>query len=221
MTVRADRNALVPTILKARRATPARRATLVALTGIDGAGKGYVARQLVHELRSYGMNVADLTVDGWLNLPHVRFDDQNPAEHFYLHALRFEEMFERLLLPLRERRSVRLDADYAAETATTYRPHVYAYDDIDVIVLEGIYLLKRELRRHYDVSVWIDCTFETALERAIARAQEGLPPDQTVAAYQRIYFPAQRLHFERDAPQMAATATLINDPRLGETWERA
>ena len=167
------------------------------------------------------MNVADLTIDGWLNLPHVRFDDQNPAEHFYLHALRFEEMFERLLLPLRERRSVRLDADYAEETATTYRSHVYAYDDIDVIVLEGIYLLKRELRRHYDVSVWIDCTFETALERAIARAQEGLPPDQTVAAYQRIYFPAQRLHFERDAPQAAATATLTNDPRLGEAWEHA
>ena len=221
MTVRADRNTLVATILSARHATPARRATLVALTGIDGAGKGYIARQLVHELRSRGMKVADITSDGWLNLPHVRFDDQNPAEHFYLHALRFEEMFERLLLPLRERRSVRLDADYAEETATTYRPHVYAYDDIDVIVLEGIYLLKRGLRMHYDTSVWIDCTFETALERAIARAQEGLPRDETVAAYQRIYFPAQRLHFERDAPQTAATATITNDPRLGETWERA
>jgi len=221
MTVRADRNALVATVLSARRATPARQATLVALTGIDGAGKGYVARHLVHDLRSRGMKVADITIDGWLNLPHVRFDDRHPAEHFYLHALRFEDMFGRLVLPLRERRSVRLVADYAEETATTYRSHVYAYDDVDVIVLEGIYLLKRGLRTHYDVSVWIDCTFETALERAIARAQEGLPPDETVAAYQRIYFPAQVLHFERDAPQTAATTALNNDPRLGETWERA
>jgi hypothetical protein len=42
-----------------------------------------------------------------------------------------------------------------------------------VVVVEGIYLLKRELRAHHDVSLWIDCSFETALERALAREQEG------------------------------------------------
>ena len=34
--------------------------------------------------------------------------------------------------------------------------------DIGVIVLEGIYLLKRAFVRHYDLSIWIECSFETA-----------------------------------------------------------
>src|SRR5258705_386553 len=87
---------------------------------------------------------------------------------------RSHELFAQLLLPLRERRSIVLDADFAAETATAFVKHRYAFDDVDVVLVEGVYLLKRDLRAHYDVSAWIDCSFETALERALARGQEGL-----------------------------------------------
>jgi uridine kinase len=52
------------------------------------------------------------------------------------------------------------------------------------------------------------------LDRAIARAQEGLPPAETIRAYQSIYFPAQKMHFERDHPQAAATMIVGNDPKL-------
>jgi len=74
--------------------------------------------------------------------------------------------------------------------------------------------LKRSLQRNYDLAIWIECSFETALERAIARAQEGLPPDDTIQAYRKIYFPAQEIHFERDGPRSAASIILRNDPRL-------
>ncbi|MEQ8972980.1 MAG: hypothetical protein RIE73_21575 [Coleofasciculus sp. C1-SOL-03] len=61
----------------------------------------------------------------------------------------------------------------------------------------------------------IDCSFETALERAITRSQEGLSPSETIQAYQAIYFPAQKIHFELDRPQRSAIARINNDPRLG------
>lgn len=123
-------------------------------------------------------------------------------------------MFEQLVLPLRDHRSVRVEADFAEETATDYRRHTYAFEDIDVIVLEGIYLLKRPFQPYYDLSFWVECTFETALERAVARAQEGLPPEDTIRAYRTIYFPAQEVHFDRDRPLAAATAAVNNDARL-------
>ena len=126
-------------------------------------------------------------------------------------------LFRSLVLPLRERRSLRIEADFAAETATEYRKQTYAFDDVDIIALEGIYLLKRALRAHYDLSLWIECSFQTALERALARGQEGLSSDATVEAYRTIYFPAQEIHFARDDPRAAATAIVINDPRLGST----
>src|SRR5262249_41206235 len=154
--------------------TSANQTLLVGITGIDASGKGYVAAQAVSRLRGLGFSVALVGVDGWLNLPHVRFNPQNPAEHFYEHALRLEEMFERLILPLKGNEFVSLELDYTEETAATYRPHRYNFQNVDVAVVEGILLLKRAFARHLDFSCWIDCTFETALERAICRGQEGL-----------------------------------------------
>lgn len=200
----------------AQRATiPSPRAMLVAISGIDGSGKGYVAKEIAAMLGQHQLRVANINIDGWLNLPHRRFSATNPAEHFYNHAIRFDELFAQLILPLRENRSVDIEADYAEETATEYRKHTYHFEAIDVILLEGIYLLQRQFCSYYDLAFWIECSFATALERAIARAQEGLPPEETVKAYETIYFPAQAIHFERDQPQVAATAIINNDPRLG------
>jgi uridine kinase len=213
-----DLEAVVERIVDTRRSVPIQRSVLVAVTGIDGCGKGYVTTQIVNALQARGVRCADINIDGWLSLPHFRFSNTNPAEHFYLHAIRFDQMFAELVLPLRDRRSLRIEAEYAEETATTYRRHVYEFEDIDVIILEGIYLLKREFQSYYDLSSWIECSFDTALERAIARAQEGLPPEDTVAAYRTIYFPAQEIHFERDNPRAAATAIINNDPSLSITW---
>lgn len=209
-----DLHAVVDKILEARASIPARRSVLAAVTGIDGCGKGYVTAQIVNALLAGGARAAGINIDGWLNLPNRRFDSSNPAEHFYLYAIRFDEMFAQLILPLRDHRSLRLEADYAEETATVYRRHTYEFQDIDVIVLEGIYLLKRSFQAHYDVSFWIDCGFDTALERALARGQEALSAEATVSAYRTIYFPAQEIHFHRDHPRAAATMIIDNDPRL-------
>jgi uridine kinase len=213
-TAVTDLRAAVDKILVARASIPPRRSVLVAVSGIDACGKGHVAARIVEALGAHGVRTAGINVDGWLNLSHLRFAETHPAEHFYLHAIRFDDLFAQLVLPLRDRRSLRLEADHAEETATAYRRHLYEFDDIDVIVLEGILLLKRSFRSYYDVSIWIDCGFDTALERAIGRAQAGLPLEATVNAYRTIYFPAQEIHLQRDDPRAAATLIVENDPRL-------
>jgi uridine kinase len=187
-----------------------RKARLIAISGIDGSGKGYVAARLADRLTDKGHQVAVIAADGWLTLPHVRFGDDEPGVHFYEHAFRFEEMFSCLIDPLVRRGGVRLLADFTEETASTYRKHLYSFEGVDVVLLEGIFLFKRELQPRYDFRLWIDCSFETALERAIARSQEGLAASATIAAYERIYFPAERVHFERDAPRDVADLVYAN-----------
>jgi len=135
-------------------------------------------------------------------------------------ALRLDELRTRLIEPLRARRSIRLEAELAEETARVLRPHVHEYHDLDLILLEGIFLLKREHRFQPDLSVWVDCSFETALGRAISRSQEGLSPEETAHAYRSIYFPAQRIHLERDDPRGAADILVANDPRVIEPAPR-
>lgn len=188
-----------------------RRAALIAVSGIDASGKGYLSREITQGLQERGCQVALINVDGWLRLPHERFSADEPARHFYTHAIRFEQMFAQLILPLRERRCIEVEVDFAEETASSYRRKSYRFADVDVILVEGIYLLKQAYRHLYDLSIWIECSFDTALERAVARAQEGLPRAETIRAYETIYFPAQQLHFELDAPVQAADIVLHND----------
>lgn len=206
-----DVRAVTDRLLEVRASVPRERAALVAVSGIDGCGKGWLTRKIVDGLQASGIKAANINIDGWLNLPAKRFSDKNPAEHFYLHAIRFDEMFAQLVLPLRDARSIRVETDFAEETATTYRKQLYEFTDIDIIVLEGIYLLKQAFRNYYDLSIWIDCSFAKALERALARGQEGLPPAETIRAYETIYFPAQDIHFQRDNPQQAAAIIVDNN----------
>jgi uridine kinase len=198
----------VEKILAKRKSSP--RSLLVGISGIDGSGKGYVTGKIFEQLR----RAAIINVDGWLNLPHRRFNSERPAEHFYQNALRLDEMFSQLIEPLKTDRRCDLVADFAQETATEYRPHRYFFEDIDIILLEGIYIFKPAYRHHFDLAFWIDCAFETALERALERRQEGLSEGETIRAYRTIYFPAQQIHFDRDDPRASADFIINNDRRL-------
>ena len=200
----------VNSIIEQKREVPTQQAMLVGISGIDGSGKGYVTRLIDEQLREQGFKTAVINIDGWLDLPHIRFDPDDLAGNFYRNAIRFDDMFERLVIPLRDSHKVDITADFAEETAADYRKHHYRFNDIDIILLEGIFLFKRELIHHYDLRIWIDCTFDTALARAIDRSQEGLSPAETVHAYETIYFPAQRMHFDLDDPQTAADIRINN-----------
>ena len=92
--------------------------------------------------------------------------------NFYEHAIRFDQMFEQLVLPLRANAASSLEADFTEETATAFRKHRYDFCGIDVILLEGIFLLKPPYRRHFDLSIWVECSFATALQTS-DRARSG------------------------------------------------
>jgi len=202
---------IVRKILERRANIPDTRSLLVGVSGIDGSGKGYLATQLQAHLALHGVIPAILNVDGWLNLPQKRFDQSAPAVNFYENAIRLDEFFGQLVLPLKERRSIHLEADFVEETASDYRKHTYDFKDVSVALIEGIFLFKPQYRKYFDLAIWIDCSFPTALARAIDRAQEGLSPANTIAAYDTIYFPAQRIYLAQDKPRENADLIFEND----------
>lgn len=184
---------------------------LVGISGIDASGKGFITGKLTEKLQEENLNVANINIDGWLNLPHIRFNEESPAQHFYEFGIRFNEMFEKLVFPLKENRSIRLTADFTEETAKEYRKHEYEFQNIDVILLEGIFLFKNEFKNYFGLKIWIECSFETALKRAISRSQENLSPEETIKAYETIYFPAQIIHFKKDNPQNSSDLVFLNE----------
>ena len=211
----ATLHTVVDEILDVRTTIPSDRSVLIAVSGIDAGGKCYFTERRVGSLQAKGVRAVSVNVDAWLSLPDRRFGTSDPPENYYHHAIRFEEMFTETVFPLRDQRSLRVEINYADETATEYRRRFLQFDNVEVIVLEGIYLLKRSFQAYYDRAIWIECGFKTALERAISRGQEGLPPEETIRDYRTIYVPAQEIHFQRDDPKGVANLIVNNDERLG------
>jgi uridine kinase len=201
---------LTSKIVATRTEKPADQAILVGISGIDASGKGFITEKIARRLRESGWRVATINSDDWLNLPEVCMSRRSPGEHFYEHAMRFDKMFDQLIVPLKENRAVSFVAD-CVDAKGNRRKHRYEFRKIDIVLLEGIFLFKPAHRRHFDLTAWVDCSFATALKRAITRRQEGLPPAETIRAFSTIYFPAQRIHFARDNPQGAADLIIRND----------
>jgi uridine kinase len=214
MTNMVDINEVVARIVQQRSVIPEGRSLLVGVSGIDGSGKGYIAKQIEARLGQHLIAAANINADDWLNLPEKRFNMIKPAEHFYGNAIRFDELFAKLLLPLKEQRSANLVADCTEETARNYSKQTYSFKNVGVVLVEGIFLFKRELRSLFDLTIWVQCSFPTAMARALTRAQEGLPPAETIRAYETIYFPAQKIHFARDNPRETVDLFLDNDSEV-------
>src|SRR5213080_5428629 len=104
---------LASRIVATRAEKSAEQAVLVGISGIDASGKGFITEKIALRLQESGWRVATINADDWLNLPEVCLSRHNPAEHFYEHAMRLDEMFNRLIVPLKEKRSISLLAECA------------------------------------------------------------------------------------------------------------
>ncbi|MBD2295740.1 uridine kinase [Anabaena sphaerica FACHB-251] len=204
---------LADSILQKQSELSVDRGFLVAVSGIDGSGKGYITEKLITALNHQNVNAVSINLDAWHKLPSERFNSENLAQHFYHHAFHFDDLFQQLILPLKNQRMINLTTVLTGITGIS-QTYNYQFENVDVIVLEGIFLLKRSLQHFYDFKIWIDCSFATALERAIQRNQEGIPLEQIIDDYQKIYFPAQKEHLSIDNPKSIADVIYINDFKL-------
>jgi len=183
---------------------------IVAVSGIDASGKSTLARRAAAELNARGVGAVVISGDDWHNPPEKRFSASNPAEHFYQNAFRFDELFRILIQPLRRLRELQVTIGLTRLPQNESFRKTYDFRGVDVVILEGIFLLKREFMGNYDLSFWVDCSFQTALARALQRNQEGLSGGEIVRDYQTIYFAAQKIHFAKDAPRENADFVIAN-----------
>nr|WP_319395780.1 hypothetical protein [uncultured Desulfobacter sp.] len=190
---------------------------VIGVSGIDGSGKGYISRKLQEQICELGLSCAVIGIDGWLEPPSKRFSEFNPGRHFYEHGFRFDEMHKQLFEPLCAFGNVDFVAKHAdptnAEEMVNYH---YQINRPDVIIFEGIFLFQD--RFVFDYSVWVECSYKTALERALNRNQEGLTNDEIQRDYRNIYFAAQKIHIETDDPRGRCDFIILNDDRAQKEW---
>ncbi len=192
-------------------------ALLVAVTGIDHAGKSWWTQRIAQALRARERNVACVRSNDWYR---PQGDGPLTASAFYHDGMRLDELFSQVLFPLRARRGLDVEVGLTARGSRCSHRYRYQFSDIDVVLVDGPFLLKRGYQRFFDVGVWVDATAETALERGLARKELRHDAAAIERIYREVYLPAQDMHLSIDDPQSATMLTIRNDDRLPVALKR-
>jgi uridine kinase len=70
------------------------------------------------------------------------------------------------------------------------------------LVADGVFLQRPELADLWDLRIWVDISFEAALERAVVR--DAALFDEVRDRYQRRYFPGQCIYLDEVDPRTRA-----------------
>src|SRR5499433_2300147 len=151
------RQDVIETVARTVSALPTTRVFRVAVDGVDGAGKTFFADELARAVRSAGRRVIRASVDGFHNPRAVRYlKGRSSPVGFFEDSYDYATLEAVLLGPLGPggSRHYRVAAfDHQADRVVETPVEVAAPRDI--LIFDGIFLDRPELRAHWDYSVFL------------------------------------------------------------------
>jgi uridine kinase len=196
--------------------------TRVAIDGVDAAGKTTLANELEAILKSGARRVIRASIDGFHNPKAIRRRDDS-AEGYFRCSFNYQALVDNLLAPLGPAGSRLFRCatfDFRTDSEVILAQERATPDAI--LLFDGVFLLRRELRSHWDLSVFVDADFETTIVRAEVRDCELFGGAAAVRQrYESRYVPGQRLYLEQEQPRNFANIIVFNGDFSAPRMERA
>lgn len=182
---------------------------LIAIDGLDGAGKSVLVSELVDlASRVDGRRLAGVSIDGFHHPRSVRHAKGCGPECFYRDSYDYPAFIESVVDPFRKGEAITPAVwDVAADQPASPQPVDLPGDC--VLLVDGIFLHRPELRGIWDASVWIEVPFAVSVPRGNARFPHLSSADPESESNRR-YVGGQRLYFAEAAPWDRATWILDN-----------
>ncbi|GAA4987248.1 uridine kinase [Kineococcus glutinatus] len=183
----------------------------VGIDGVDGAGKTVFADELAAALRARGRAVVRASVDGFHRPRALRYArGRESPEGFYRDSYDLAALLRELLDPLGPGGDgVHRTRVFDVATDTSDPAPAARAAPGSVLVLDGIFLHRPELRERWSWSLWLEVERATSLRRCAERDGRG-SPDPAAPANRR-YVEGQRLYLAEAAPRQHATRVVDND----------
>ncbi|ADI13230.1 uridine kinase [Truepera radiovictrix] len=205
------RRALLEAVAERLLATPSPFVLRVAIDGVDGAGKTTFADELA-PLLAPSRAVIRASVDGFHHPREVRYRrGRTSPEGFYRDSYNYGALKRFLLDPLSPGGSgYYRTAVYDVEAERPVEVPEKLAAPGSVLLLDGIFLHRPELRDAWDVSVWLEVPFEVSVPRGAARGPGFGSPDPHAESNRR-YIEGQRLYMSEAEPRRHATMVVNNE----------
>ena len=192
----------------------------LAIDGVDGSGKTFFADELATCLMALGKTVIRASADDFHNPREVRYrQGRDSPAGFYADTYNYPVLISRLLGPLGPKGSRRFCR--TAFNVSTDRPNP-AKEEIaspgSILVFDGMFLHRPELRHHWDFSVFLAVPFDISIPRGASRGEGWGSSDPNSHSNQR-YVEGQKIYLRECEPEINATVMIDNSdlaaPKIG------
>jgi uridine kinase len=182
----------------------------VAVDGVDGAGKTCFSDELGSVLTGRGRSVIRASVDGFHQPKRLRYrQGRDSARGFFEDSYDYARLRAALLDPLSDggNRRYRTAVFDHQRNAPVETPEAVASSG-DVLVFDGIFLHRPELRHYWSYSIFLDVSFAVSIPRSALR---GIGNPDPTAAVNRRYIGGQEIYIRTARPKHHAAILIDNN----------
>lgn len=195
---------------------------IIGINGVDTSGKTVFSKKLEKKLRSLNYKVQIIHVDDFHNPIPIRFSGKNPIDDYYNFSFDFKKLITDILDPIRTTGYLSQTFNHLDLASDKFEKVVeYDVSSESIVLLEGVFILKDEIRKYLDYSIFIAISFEEMKRRAIVRDVPALGNKENVMSdYERKYIPTQKMYLESFPPKIFADIILNNEDWNFPTFEQ-
>lgn len=172
------------------------RPLIVALDGLSGSGKTTLGNRLQKDLQ----NSLILHIDDYITVKNKRYGTGH-NEWYEYYQLQWdtcrlkENLFEKL-----HQNVTTLSLPYYNFEQDTCTDQLINLSSIQIVIIEGVFLLREEWKAYYDHIIFLDCQKDTRYDRTLQRDTYIGNMEARLKKYQRRYWIAEEHYLHKQRP---------------------
>ncbi|OOZ80709.1 uridine kinase [Bacillus cereus] len=187
--------------------------TRVGVSGITASGKTTFANELAEEIKKRGLPVTRASIDDFHNPRLIRYaQGKESAKGYYEDAHDYTAFKERLLKPLGPNGNLQYEtiSHNLITDIPVYNEPLMAQPNM-VLIVDGTFLLKKDIEYLFDYKIFVDTNFEIARKRGAKRETEAFGSyKEAEKMFLNRYHAACKMYIEEHNPKDCADVVFRN-----------
>lgn len=185
-----------------------KRISIIGIDGLGGAGKSTISEMVCSELRSNGIHTILLHMDDFIHTRQIRYNSEYPEWRCYYDRQWRYDYFLQTIKRLKAARDNSVEVERYDKDNDNYYTEIYTMTNQTTVVVEGIFLQRKELQGIFDYMVYIDVPESVRLSRVLQRDTYIGNERQIMDKYKTRYFPAEHHYFSIYRPDRSADCVI-------------
>lgn len=177
---------------------------IVGIDGLGGAGKSTISEELCQKFENHNYHTILLHIDDFIHVRKVRYNSAYPDWQCYYDFQWRYDYFLDVIGKLKCAANTCVEIELYDKDNDTYYEQRLDVKQNTIVIVEGIFLQRKELKGLFDYMIYIDIPEDIRLSRVLKRDTYIGGEQEIIDKYHNRYFPAEHKYVEDYEPYKRA-----------------